>query len=315
MPKKNVKDIRIPTYDDLFTTEEMRQDAKLERIQKIPISQIHDFKDHPFRVVLDDDMKNLIDSIKENGILMPAIVRPDKDGNGYEMISGHRRKFALGQLGVSEIDAVVRDIDDDQAIILMVDCNIQREHILPTEKGYAFRMKMEALKHQGARNDLPSSQVGTKGVRSDQIVAKEAGESRNQVQRYIRLTYLIQPLQEMVDGTYVDDIRIALNPAYELSFLKQEEQKQVAQIIGVHFQTPSLGQAQALKKMSQEGKWDYEVMSSMITQEKPNQKAKISIQMSEIDRYFPRSYTPGQKKEVILKLLGRWAKQKEQEQR
>lgn len=308
-------DLRLPTYEEsLFSTEEQRQEAKLEKVMKIPIDEIHAFKNHPFHVRQDEEMQKLIDSVHENGILIPVLVRPDKDGNGYEMISGHRRKFALEFNGAKEIDAIVRDLDDDQATIIMVDSNVQRENILPTERGFAYRMKLEAMKHQGKRTDLTSSQVGTKLKRADDLLADQVGESRNQIQRYIRLTYLVKPLRDMVDGIHEDGFTIALNPAYELSFLTIKEQNELVQIIQDTLATPSLSQSQEMKRKSQDGSLSPDTMMDMLLTEKPNQKEKLSFKMEEINKYFPRSYTPNQKKELIIKLLGEWQKKKEKAQ-
>lgn len=307
-------DLGLPSFEDsLFSTEEQRQDAKLEKVMKIPIDEIHDFKNHPFHVRQDEDMQKLIDSVQENGILVPVLVRPDKDGNGYEMISGHRRKFALEFNGAKEIDAIVRDLDDDQATIIMVDSNIQRENILPTERGFAYRMKLDAMKRSAGRPLKNSSQVGT-NYRSDKLLAEQVGESRNQIQRYIRLTYLVKPLRDMVDGIHEDGFTIALNPAYELSFLTTKEQNELVEVIGNSLATPSLAQSQELKRKSQEGILSPDIMMDMLLSEKPNQKEKLSFKMEDINKYFPRSYTPKQKKEVIIKLLDDWQKKKQRSQ-
>lgn len=307
-------DLGLPSYEDsIFSTEEQRQDAKLEKVMKIPIDEIHAFKNHPFHVRQDEEMQKLIDSVHENGILIPVLVRPDKDGNGYEMISGHRRKFALEFNGAKEIDAIVRDLDDDQATIIMVDSNIQRENILPTERGFAYRMKLEAMKRSAGRPLKNSSQIGT-NYRSDKLLAEQVGESRNQIQRYIRLTYLVKPLRDMVDGIHEDGFTIALNPAYELSFLTTKEQNELVHVIENTLATPSLAQSQEMKRKSQEGILSPDIMMDMLLAEKPNQKEKLSFRMEEINKYFPRSYTPNQKKELIIKLLGEWQKKKEKAQ-
>ena len=306
MPKINTSSL-----DDLFTTEEQRQDAKLEKVIKIPIDDIADFKKHPFNVRLDEEMESLIKSVQENGILVPVLVRPSKKGKGYEMVSGHRRKFAMIKNGATEIDAIVRDLDDDQATIIMVDSNIQRENILPSERGFAYKMKLDAMKHQGKRVDLTSSQVGTKSSRADTQLAEEEGKSRNQIQRYIRLTYLVKPLRDMVDGISEDGFKIALNPAYELSFLKIDEQNDLIQCIQDTLATPSLAQAQELKRLSQKNELDEDKIVDMLMDVKPNQKEKLSLKMEEINKYFPKSYTPMQKKDIIIKLLGDWAKRKD----
>lgn len=308
LPKLNTNPL-----DDLFTTEEQRQDAKLEKVVKLPIDEIADFKQHPFNVRLDDEMNSLIESVQENGILVPVLVRPNKENNGYEMVSGHRRKFALMQTGATEIDAIVRDLDDDQATIIMVDSNIQRENILPSERGFAYRMKLDAMKHQGKRIDLTSTQVGqkSKNLYSVEQLAEQVGESRNQVQRYIRLTYLVKDLRDMVDGTHKEGFKIAMNPAYELSFLTIKEQNDLVQCIQDTLATPSLTQSQELKRLSQKQELDEDKMMDMLLSDKPNQKEKLSFKMEEINNYFPKSYTPKQKKELIIKLLGDWAKKKE----
>ena len=310
-------DLGLPTYEEsLFSTEEQRQEAKLEKVMKIPIDEIHAFKNHPFHVRQDEEMQKLIDSVQENGILIPVLVRPDKNGNGYEMISGHRRKFALEYSGAKEIDAIVRDLDDDQATIIMVDSNIQRENILPTERGFAYRMKLEAMKRQVGRPQINSSQLGNhlKGVKSIDVLADEIGESKNQIHRYIRLTYLVKPLRDMVDGIHEDGFTIALNPAYELSFLTTKEQNELVHVIENTLATPSLAQSQEMKRQSQEGILSPDIMMDMLLAEKPNQKEKLSFRMEEINKYFPRSYTPNQKKELIIKLLGEWQKKKEKTQ-
>lgn len=307
---KPLPKINTSSLDDLFTTEEQRQEAKLEKVIKIPIEDIADFKKHPFNVRLDEEMESLIKSVQENGILVPVLVRPNKKGNGYEMVSGHRRKFAMIKNGATEIDAIVRDLDDDQATIIMVDSNIQRENILPSERGFAYKMKLDAMKRQAGRPLKNVSQVGT-NIRSDQLLADEVGESRNQIQRYIRLTYLVKPLRDMIDGISEDGFKIAMNPAYELSFLKVDEQNDLVQCIQDTLATPSLAQAQELKRLSQKDELDEDKMVDMLMDVKPNQKEKLSLKMEEINKYFPKSYTPMQKKDIIIKLLGDWAKRKD----
>ena len=262
---------------------------------------------------MDQDMANLIDSIESNGLLMPVLVRPKKDGNGYEMIAGYRRKYALNVLGIQEVDAIIRDVDDDQATILLVDSNIQREDILPTERGKAYAMRLEAMKHQGKQMDLAtSSQVETKykKKRADVELAELVGDSRAQIQRYIHLTKLIEPLQKMVDGLD-ENFKIAFLPAYELSFLKPEEQVMLNDAIVNNIATPSLAQAQMLKKKSQTDGLDEEFIERLLQDEKPNQKEKITIKGDEINKYFPKSYTPKQKHDTIVRLLEQWSKKKE----
>ena len=321
-------DLGLPSYDSLFSTEEERQEANSEKVMTIPIDKITDFKEHPFHVTMDEDMAKLIDSIKENDMLMPALVRPKKDGT-YEMISGHRRKFALSQLGRKEMNVIIRDLDDDQATILMVDSNIQRENIYPSERGYAYKMRLEAMKHQGKRVDInvenvpieysksTSSQVGTKlnkTLRTDDILAQIVGESRNQLQRYIRLTYLIEPLQEMVDGRHENEIKIAFNPAVELSYLTESEQYDLANAIVENQRTPSLAQCQEFKRLSHDGELTADFIEDTLSEEKPNQREKLSFQMKEIDKYFPKDFTPGKKKDLMIHLLENWAKKRSREQ-
>ncbi len=313
-------DLGLPSYDSLFSTEEERQEANLEKIVSIPIDKISDFKDHPFHVTMDEDMLKLIDSIKENGILIPALVRPKADGT-YEMISGHRRKYAMSHIGLKELKVIIRDLDDDQATILMVDSNIQRENIYPSERGYAYKMRLEAMKHQGKKVDLntedvsvqydksASNQVGWKSESAAQL-GESLGVSMNQVRRFIRLTYLIEPLQEMVDGRHESEIRIAFNPAVELSFLTESEQYDLADAIVDNQRTPSLAQCQEFKKRSHDGKLTTEYIQETMEAEKPNQKEKLSFTMTEINKYFPKDFTPNKKKDLIIHLLENWAKKK-----
>ena len=313
MPRKSIDDIEIPTYDDLFTSEEQRQESKLEKVMNIPISEIHEFENHPFKIRRDEDMVKLVDSISENGVLHPALVRPSPTGKGYEMVSGHRRMKATELNGLNEIPAIVRDLSDEQATILMVDSNIQRERILPSERGFAYKMKLNAMKQQGKRYDLTSSQVGTKLKRTDALLAEQVGESKNQIHRYIRLTELIEPLRDLVDGIREDKKKIALNPAVELSYLSKEHQKIVIRFIDELNITPSHAQAIRMKELSKENRLDENVIYSIISEEKPNQKEKLSIRMEDIDKYFPRGFTPKEKEKVILKLLDGWSKKRKKE--
>lgn len=324
MPKL---DLGLPSYDSLFSTEEERQEANSEKVMTIPIDKITDFKEHPFHVTMDEDMAKLIDSIKENDMLMPALVRPKKDGT-YEMISGHRRKFALSQLGRKEMNVIIRDLDDDQATILMVDSNIQRENIYPSERGYAYKMRLEAMKHQGKRiEEIPddelgieykitSGQVGQKlsNAVSRDLLAQQLGESSKQIQRFIRLTYLIEPLQEMVDGRHENEIKIAFNPAVELSYLTESEQYDLANAIVENQRTPSLAQCQEFKRLSHDSELTSEFIEDTLSEEKPNQREKLSFQMKEIDKYFPKDFTPGKKKDLMIHLLENWAKKRSREQ-
>ena len=320
-------DLGLPSYDSLFSTEEERQEANSEKVMTIPIDKITDFKEHPFHVTMDEDMAKLIDSIKENNMLMPALVRPKKDGT-YEMISGHRRKFALSQLGRKEMNVIIRDLDDDQATILMVDSNIQRENIYPSERGYAYKMRLEAMKHQGKRvdinvDDVPveyskstSTQVEQKSKNkySVELLGEQLGLDRNQIRRFIRLTYLIEPLQEMVDGRHENEIKIAFNPAVELSYLTESEQCDLANAIVENQRTPSLAQCQEFKRLSHDGELTSEFIEDTLSKEKPNQREKLSFQMKEIDKYFPKDFTPGKKKDLMIHLLENWAKKRSREQ-
>lgn len=321
MPKL---DLGLPSYDSLFSTEEERQEANTEKVMTIPINKIKDFEGHPFHVTMDEDMAKLIDSIKENDMLMPALVRPKPDGT-YEMISGHRRKFAMSQLGKNEMNAIIRDLDDDQATILMVDSNIQRENIYPSERGYAYKMRLEAMKHQGKSvkefhgdvgtvyDKSTSCQVGTK-LRSDVALADTTEFSARQIQRFIRLTYLIEPLQEMVDGRNENEIKIAFNPAVELSYLTESEQFDLVNAIIENQRTPSLAQCQEFKRLSHDGELTADFIEDTLSEEKPNQREKLSFQMKEIDKYFPKDFTPGKKKDLMIHLLESWAKKRSREQ-
>lgn len=316
-------EFELPSYDSLFSTEEERQDERLEKVIFLPINNIKDFHDHPFHVELDEDMLKLIDSIKENGMLMPALVRPTSDGS-YEMVSGHRRKFAMNYLGMKEMNVIVRDLDDDQATILMVDSNIQRENIRPSEKGYAYKMRLEAMKHQGKRidienKDIPveyekssSNQVGWKSESAAKL-GEQIGVSMNQIRRFIRITYLIKPLQDMVDGCHENEIKIAFNPAVELSYLTESEQIELADAIIENNRTPSLAQCQEFKRLSHDGQLTTEFITETMEAEKPNQREKLSFQMKEIDKYFPKGYSPNKKKDVIIRLLDNWVKKRERE--
>lgn len=320
-------DLGLPSYDSLFSTEEERQEANSEKVMTIPIDKITDFKEHPFHVTMDEDMAKLIDSIKENDMLMPALVRPKKDGT-YEMISGHRRKFALSQIGRKDMNVIIRDLDDDQATILMVDSNIQRENIYPSERGYAYKMRLEAMKHQGKRvdinvDDVPveyskstSTQVEQKSKNkySVELLGEQLGLDRNQIRRFIRLTYLIEPLQEMVDGRHENEIKIAFNPAVELSYLTESEQCDLANAIVENQRTPSLAQCQEFKRLSHDGELTSEFIEDTLSEEKPNQREKLSFQMKEIDKYFPKDFTPGKKKDLMIHLLENWAKKRSREQ-
>ena len=305
--KSSAKKIELASVDDLFSTEEGRQDAKLEKIQEIPLSELHPFKNHPFKVKDDEAMMETADSIKQYGVLVPAIARPDPEG-GYELVAGHRRHRASELAEKETMPVIVRDLDDDAATIIMVDSNLQRESLLPSERAFAYKMKLDAMKHQGERVDLTSSQVGTK-LRADEILAQQAGSSRNQVQRYIRLTELIPELMDMVD-----EKKIALNPAYELSFLKKEEQVDLLDAMDSEQATPSLSQAQRLKKYSQEGHLTLDMMRVIMSEEKKSDLDRVTFTSDTLRKYFPKSYTPARMQETIIKLLEQWQKKRQRDQ-
>ena len=306
--KSSAKKIELASVDDLFPTEESRQDEQLEKIQEIPLSELHPFKDHPFKVKDDDAMIETADSIKKYGVLVPAIARPLPDG-GYELVAGHRRRRASELAGKETMPVIVRDLDDDAATIIMVDSNLQRENLLPSERAFAYKMKLEAIKHQGARTDLTSVQVEQKLSARDQV-AKEAGErSGIQVMRYVRLTELIPELLDMVD-----EKKIAFNPAYELSFLKPDEQQMLVETMDYEQATPSLSQAQRMKKFSQEGKLSEDVMLAIMSEEKKGDLDKVTLSSDTLRKYFPKSYTPAKMQETIIKLLEQWQKKRQRDQ-
>ena len=306
--KSSAKKIELASVDDLFSTEEDRQDAKLEKIQEIPLSELHPFRNHPFKVKDDEAMMETADSIKQYGVLVPAIARPDPEG-GYELVAGHRRHRASELAEKETMPVIVRDLDDDAATIIMVDSNLQREILLPSERAFAYKMKLEAVKHQGARTDLTSRQLGEKSQTSIQKVADQAGESQRQVQRYIRLTELIPKLMDMVD-----EKKIALNPAYELSFLKKEEQVDLLDAMDSEQATPSLSQAQRLKKYSQEGHLTLDMMRVIMGEEKKSDLDRVTFTSDTLRKYFPKSYTPARMQETIIKLLEAWQKKRQRDQ-
>ena len=283
MMAKNIPKMPLPKLDDLFTTEEERTNDKLEKVIDIKISDIDDFPDHPFKVIENEDMYNMRDSIKENGVLVPALVRQKPDGR-YEMVSGHRRKYASQLANKETLPCIVRNLTDDEAVIIMVDSNLQREEILPSEKGFAYKMKLEALSHQGKRNDLTSDQVGPKLIRSNELLSNDVGESISNIKRYIRLTELIPELLELVD-----EKQIALSPAVELSFLKDEEQYAVLDCIECNVATPSHAQAIRLKKMSQEGTLTTDEIEDILSEEKPNQIPKMKFNADRIRNVLPKN--------------------------
>lgn len=293
--KKDYK-INLSPLDELFTTEEQRQDNKLERVREIAIDELKPFNNHPFQVKNDEEMKRLCDSISEYGVLTPLMARP-KDGGGYEIVSGHRRKAAAEMLGMDNLPVLVRDMTDDEAVILMVDSNIQRENLLPSEKAFAYKMKLEAMKRQGARNDLTSTQDVSK-LRTNEKVGAESGESRETIRRYIRLTKLVKPILDLMDSK-----RIAFSPAVELSYLTKDEQAELWDIIKGEDCTPSLSQAVRMKKLSQEVKLTPEVIYAVMSEEKANQKPQVRINTERLEKYFPNGYSAQQMEETIIKLL------------
>lgn len=306
--KSSAKKVELASVDDLFSTEESRADAQREKIVEIPLSELHPFKGHPFKVKDDEAMMETADSIKQYGVLVPAIARPDPEG-GYELVAGHRRRRASELAEKETMPVIIRDLDDDAATIIMVDSNLQRESLLPSERAFAYKMKLEAVKHQGARTDLTSRQVGEKSQTSIQKVADQAGESQRQVQRYIRLTELIPELMDMVD-----EKKIALNPAYELSFLKKEEQVDLLDAMDSEQATPSLSQAQRLKKYSQEGHLTLDMMRVIMGEEKKSDLDRVTFTSDTLRKYFPKSYTPQRMQETIIKLLEAWQKKRQRDQ-
>ena len=304
--KSSGRNLSLTSYDDLFATDESRADADREKVMEIPLSELFPFKDHPFKVRDDDKMADTAESIREYGVLVPALVRP-REGGGYELISGHRRKRGCELAGLETMPVIVRDMDDDAAVIVMVDSNIQRESLLPSERAFAYKMKLEAIKHQGARADITSSQVGTKLLRADELVAEQAGTSRNQIQRFVRLTNLIPDILDMVDNK-----RIALNPAVELSYLTPTEQEMLVVTMDSEQATPSLSQAQRLKRFSQDGKLTEESMLAIMSEEKKQDVDRVTLTRDTLRKYFPRDYTPRQMEDTILKLLQGWSKRRQQ---
>lgn len=298
----------LTSYDDIFSTEETRQTEAHGQIRQVHLSELHPFKEHPFRVVDDDRMMETVESVKAYGVLVPLIVRPMEEG-GYEIVSGHRRKRACELAGVDEVPVIVRDLDDDEAVIIMVDTNLQRENILPSERAKAYQMKLEALKHQGSRQDLTSSQVGTKLDRADEVIAQGAGTSRNQVQRYIRLNSLEPSLMDKVDRG-----ELAFTPAVELSYLQPREQQWLQAALETTQQTPSLSQAQRLKKASKEGTLSEQGVLEILAEEKKLLHNAVTLSQDTLKKYFPKSYTPRQMEKVIIKLLDSWLRNRQRAQ-
>lgn len=305
MPKKG-ENISLTSYDDLFETDESRAESQLERVQNIPVRELVPFKNHPFKVLDDEAMLRTTESIAEYGVLTPLIARP-LDHGGYEIISGHRRAHAAELAGLAEVPVLIRDMDGDAATVLMVDSNLQRENILPSERAFAYKMKLEAMKHQGSCSDLTSSQVGTK-LRTDQVMAKELGESRNQIQRYIRLTNLVPDLLDLVDCK-----QISFNPAVELSYLSPEEQETFLQAMDEVQAAPSLSQAQRLKKLAQEGNFTMDAAREILNEVKKGDLERVTFRNEQLRRFFPRSYTAQQMQDTIIKLLDQWQKKKSRE--
>jgi ParB family chromosome partitioning protein len=296
--------LALKGLDDLFSTEENRQEEQREQVQQIPIDELHPFTNHPFKVLDDEAMTRTVESIAQYGVLAPLIARPRPEG-GYEIISGHRRQYAAKLAGLDTLPVIVRQMSDDAAVILMVDSNLQREHILPSERALAYKMKLEALKNQGARSDLASCQVGTK-FRADESLAEDSGESARNVQRFIRLTNLIPELLDMVD-----EKKIAFNPAVELSYLDESQQRDFLEAMEDTQNAPSLSQALQLKKIAQQGEFSYEKAFDVMGQEKKSEKDTVTIKNETLRKYFPRSYTPKQMEEKIIQLLDAWQKKQQ----
>ena len=298
--------LALKGLDDLFSTEEKRQEEQREQVQQIPIDALHPFTNHPFKVLDDEAMTRTVESIAQYGVLAPLIARPRPEG-GYEIISGHRRQYAAKLAGLKTLPVIVRQMSDDAAVILMVDSNLQREHILPSERAFAYKMKLEALKNQGARSDLTSDQVGQK-LWSVEQVASDAGESKTQIQRFIRLTNLIPELLDMVD-----EKKISFNPAVELSYLDESQQRDFLEAMNDTQNAPSLSQAQRLKRLAQEGHFSYDVAFAVMGEEKKDELDKVVIKNDTLRKYFPRSYTPKQMEDTIIKLLEQWQRKQQRQ--
>ena len=298
--------LALKGLDDLFSTEENRQEEQREQVQQIPIDALHPFTNHPFKVLDDESMTRTVESIAQYGVLAPLIARPSPDGDGYEIISGHRRQYAAKLAGLDTLPVIVRQMSDDAAVILMVDSNLQREHILPSERALAYKMKLDAMRRTSGRPSKENvSQIGTQ-KRSDQIMAEELGESRNQIQRFIRLTNLVPELLDMVD-----EKKISFNPAVELSYLDESQQRDFLEAMEDTQNAPSLSQAQQLKKMAQQGEFSYEKAFDVMGQEKKSEKDTVTIKNETLRKYFPRSYTPKQMEEKIIQLLDAWQKKQQ----
>ena len=308
MPKNSLN-VSLKGADDIFSTEESRQEQQREQVQQIPIGELFPFKNHPFKVLDDESMQRTVESVKQYGVLSPLIARPRPEG-GYEIISGHRRQHAAQLAGLDALPVIVRNMDDDAAVLLMVDSNLQRENILPSERAFAYKMKLEALKNQGARSDLTCGQIGHKlnGAKARDIVADESGDNARNVQRFIRLTNLVPELLDMVD-----EKKIAFNPAVELSYLDESQQRDFLEAMEDTQNAPSLSQAQRLKKLAQEGHFSYDVAFAVMGEEKKDELDKVVIKNDTLRKYFPRSYTPKQMEDTIIKLLEQWQRKQQRQ--
>ena len=308
MPKNSLN-VSLKGADDIFSTEESRQEQQREQVQQIPIGELFPFKNHPFKVLDDESMQRTVESVEQYGVLSPLIARPRPEG-GYEIISGHRRQHAAQLAGLDALPVIVRQMDDDAAVLLMVDSNLQRENILPSERAFAYKMKLEALKNQGARSDLTCGQIGHKlnGAKARDIVADESGDNARNVQRFIRLTSLIPELLDMVD-----EKKIAFNPAVELSYLDESQQRDFLEAMNDTQNAPSLSQAQRLKKLAQEGHFSYDVAFAVMGEEKKDELDKVVIKNDTLRKYFPRSYTPKQMEDTIIKLLEQWQRKQQRQ--
>ena len=308
MPKSSLN-VSLKGADDIFSTEESRQEQQREQVQQIPIGELFPFKNHPFKVLDDESMQRTVESVEQYGVLSPLIARPRPEG-GYEIISGHRRQHAAQLAGLETLPVIVRNMDDDAAVLLMVDSNLQRENILPSERAFAYKMKLEALKNQGARSDLTCGQIGHKlnGAKARDIVADESGDNARNVQRFIRLTNLVPELLDMVD-----EKKIAFNPAVELSYLDEAQQRDFLEAMNDTQNAPSLSQAQRLKKLAQEGHFSYDVAFAVMGEEKKDELDKVVIKNDTLRKYFPRSYTPKQMEDTIIKLLEQWQRKQQRQ--
>ena len=308
MPKNSLN-VSLKGADDIFSTEESRQEQQREQVQQIPIDELYPFKNHPFKVLDDESMQRTVESVEQYGVLSPLIARPRPEG-GYEIISGHRRQHAAQLAGLETLPVIVRNMDDDAAVLLMVDSNLQRENILPSERAFAYKMKLEALKNQGARSDLTCVQIGHKlnGAKARDIVADESGDNARNVQRFIRLTNLVPELLDMVD-----EKKIAFNPAVELSYLDEAQQRDFLEAMNDTQNAPSLSQAQRLKKLAQEGHFSYDVAFAVMGEEKKDELDKVIIKNDTLRKYFPRSYTPKQMEDTIIKLLEQWQRKQQRQ--